>query len=254
MSFFSGCTNFEIIGGEFNEVKGNLNRFHHSRMSATAGSHNRDTGGVAWHGNAFRPAPSNTFHHQQDIPGRSQSHSAAFPTVHPRVFNSQNSGWAAPGPRPSGSMRALPASRTSQPEDELAAQIQHGARAREQSWAYQPSPPLSRDATTPAWATQRAHPSSPIPMSRPNNSSYRSHNSGDDMLTSSPEDSEAPSWPRPVSRPTERFPRAANTHAGPGPARTAYHPAPGARSSNTLPRPREGEDDASSSSSDSEDE
>ncbi|KAJ6589931.1 hypothetical protein DFH09DRAFT_1140461 [Mycena vulgaris] len=264
MSFFANCTNFEVSGGEFNDIQGNLNRYNTTTTFATAGSYNLDTreggaqsGNAGLHNSRFRPAPNptNAYHRQQHAV-RSQSQSSVFAAA-----NHTNSGWAPSGQQSSGSMRALPDPRTSHPEDDIAEQIQREARARfaqaprEPPWAYRPAPPLrndrSRDGSAPSWS-QTARPSLSVPMSRPGNSSRGSRSSGDDLLSSSPEATEAPPWPSQGPPPRGNPHRAANP--SPWLAQRAPLPMPVSRSNNSQPRQRRREDDALSSSSDSEDE
>jgi len=257
MPFFENCTDFEITGGVFNDVKGNLNVFRTTSNRATTSSHNFGTGGGA-NGNPgrrytqFPQAASNVYRHPQDMPGRSQSQSSAFPAVNPRVeFNPsrQNSGWSG------DPQRTLPDPHTSYPEHEIAAQIHRDAARprftvpRESSSSAPPSSSGFNSRTNlgaSPWPTAHtAPPTRPIPMAaqRPGKPSRQmSQASREGFLSSSPEDTDASSWSSP-----SRVPRAADPSFWPGQA------TPRARSDNLIPRTSR-DDDGESSSSESEDE
>ncbi|KAJ7772061.1 hypothetical protein DFH07DRAFT_214557 [Mycena maculata] len=271
MAFFPNCQNFEIIGGEFNEIKGNVNRYYTTTTYATAGSHNYGVDGRASDAGTggrysqFPPANAAYRHSEQNGPARSEFQTSAFPHGNPHTFNRQNGGRAAPQPRAPSSVGSLPDPRTPNPDD-FSAQFRRGsagsyaprAPSLQTSWSapaprsqYPHSASAAQSNGPQTWPDPNGPHSSPMPMPRPNNSyhpSRRNTTRGADTLSSSPED--VPSWShRPSS--SGQFPR-----ANPAPQR-GYTTFPTAMdvSDNILPRPiRSQTSDGGTDSSDSESE
>ncbi|KAJ7169124.1 hypothetical protein C8R43DRAFT_982393 [Mycena crocata] len=243
MSFFANCKDFKITGGEFNEIKGNVNKFSYTTRSATVGSHNYSTGGGG-RSSQFRGSSSNAAY--QGPTEQFQPQSSHLPGG----FR-QNGGWDANSIPDAG---ALPDPRTPYPEDEVTAQILRDSRTRRDAPKVHASGAPFRSASSRGyprgmsaspWPASHA-PRLPIPMRRPHNSSRQaSQSSGHSVLSSSPEDntSSYPSW-APRHTPAQQLPRSSY------PIRqTAPFPP---RSNST--RSWQQDDDDSSSDSDSEDE
>jgi len=225
MSFFSNAKNFKITGGEFNDVRGDVNHYHEYTTYATTGSYNSGAGdhpstGPGRRHTQFQQPPNNAYTPRApDRPGRSQS--STFPHGDQTAFPGQNGGRAPP--QSQSPMGYLPDPRVRSPEDEVSAQFRSGgarnnhlpqAPPLQSAWsAPQPQSQYSYDVpvSVAPWPGPGAPPARSMPMPQPNNWARRQRqNTGNDVLSSSPED--APSWPsRPAPPPNGQPPRRSQT-------------------------------------------
>ncbi|KAJ6588066.1 hypothetical protein B0H19DRAFT_1366784 [Mycena capillaripes] len=238
--FFNRCEDFEVSGGGFYNVSGNMNVSGNNNSYATDGSRNWARGGArggargrwntprsstAEHYSQFQgppnaqfPGPSNPqgphTYYQPPPPHVERAYSQPVPVnPHRSFFNAPNSGG---GPRQPAfhEPRALS-------EHGLAAQIERRrnrvpAAPPLQSAYYapvNPRQPVSRVMTMP-------------PLQTPNNSSrQRSQYADDGMLSSSPIQTNAPAWPAasssswspPPDAPPPQLPPVASTSSHYGP-------------------------------------
>jgi len=246
-SFFSNCTHFEIKGGEFNEVKGNLTQYYETTTYAMTGSHNfgsgRPTNESPGHHSTRSSGHNSAYRRPQDGPARSQSHSGAFHPEDPYSYSYAR--------QTNGPIASLPDPRVRSPEDEISAQFRGPGKGKHTDYA----PPLQstrsapppQSSFSPTSAAAPWPPSTSTPMARPNNlSRQRRHNTGDAMLRSSPPDDAQTSWaPRRTPPSNGQLPQRSQTAMLPQ-TRHNSHRRPGRR------QPSDDESDSSGSESEND--